>query len=83
MGRKIKEECGVFGILEQAGTDIAPDIFLGLTALQHRGQEACGIAVSETEGTVGNCSFRKDTKSCPPLYAVMQIWESRKKQSSI
>ena len=60
MGRKIKEECGVFGILEQAGTDIAPDIFLGLTALQHRGQEACGIAVSETEGTVGNCSFRKD-----------------------
>lgn len=60
MGRKIKEECGVFGILEQAGTDIAPDIFLGLTALQHRGQEACGIAVSDTGGPAGNCSFRKD-----------------------
>ena len=60
MGRKIKEECGVFGILEQAGTDIAPDIYLGLTALQHRGQEACGIAVSDTEGPAGNCSFRKD-----------------------
>ncbi len=60
MGRKIKEECGVFGILEQPGTNVAPDIFLGLTALQHRGQEACGIAVSDTAGPAGNCSCRKD-----------------------
>ncbi len=60
MGRKVKEECGVFGILEQPGTDVAADIFLGLTALQHRGQEACGMAVSDTAGPAGNCSCRKD-----------------------
>ena len=39
---KIKEECGVFGIL---GIDNTASLTaLGLHALQHRGQEACGIA---------------------------------------
>ena len=45
---KIKEECGVFGIYDLDGENVATSIYYGLTALQHRGQEACGIAVSDT-----------------------------------
>jgi amidophosphoribosyltransferase len=39
---KFREECGVFGILNQK--DAANLVYLGLYALQHRGQESCGIA---------------------------------------
>lgn len=46
----LKEECGVFGIYDFDGGDIASTIYYGLFALQHRGQESCGIAVSETGG---------------------------------
>ena len=42
---KLKEECGVFGIYNPDGSAAAPSIYYGLSALQHRGQEACGIAV--------------------------------------
>jgi amidophosphoribosyltransferase len=37
------EECGVFGIYDQAG-NCARSTYYGLYALQHRGQEQCGIA---------------------------------------
>ena len=47
------EECGVFGIYDFDGNDIAQTIYYGLFALQHRGQESCGIAVSDTEGPKG------------------------------
>ena len=50
----IKEECGVFGILNPCGEDAAASIYYGLSALQHRGQESCGIAVSDTNGPKGN-----------------------------
>lgn len=43
----IHEECGVFGIYENESTNLAQEIYLGLYALQHRGQEACGIAVCD------------------------------------
>ena len=43
---KLKEECGVFGIYDLDGQDVASAIYYGLFALQHRGQESCGIAVS-------------------------------------
>ena len=44
----IHEECGVFGIYERNNSStIAHDVYRGLTALQHRGQEAAGIAVNE------------------------------------
>ena len=44
---KIREECGVFGIF---GMDNAASLTaLGLHALQHRGQEACGIATCDGE----------------------------------
>ena len=40
------EECGVFGIWSPRRKNVAQDIYLGLYALQHRGQESCGITVS-------------------------------------
>ena len=44
---KIKEECGVFGIFNNK--DAAALTALGLHALQHRGQEACGIVTCDTK----------------------------------
>ena len=38
---KLKEECGIFGISNHA--DASTLVALGLHALQHRGQEGCGI----------------------------------------
>lgn len=46
----IQEECGVFGMYDFDGNDVASTIYYGLFALQHRGQESCGIAVSDTNG---------------------------------
>jgi len=43
----IHEECGVFGIFEPNATNVAETTYLGLYALQHRGQESCGIAVCD------------------------------------
>ena len=40
------EECGVFGIFDRDGLKIAPLVYYGLFALQHRGQESCGIAIN-------------------------------------
>ncbi|MFV0527933.1 MAG: amidophosphoribosyltransferase [Lachnospiraceae bacterium] len=51
---KLKEECGVFGIYDFAGGDVASSIYYGLLSLQHRGQESCGIAVSDTQGPKGS-----------------------------
>ncbi len=49
----LHEECGVFGIYDFDGNDVASTIYYGLFALQHRGQESCGIAVSDTDGPKG------------------------------
>lgn len=57
---EIKEECGVFGIYDLDGENITPSVYYGLTSLQHRGQEACGLAVSDTKGERGNIQFCKD-----------------------
>lgn len=43
----IHEECGVIGIFEKQNTDVAHSVYLGLYALQHRGQESCGIVVCD------------------------------------
>ncbi|MBO4998470.1 MAG: amidophosphoribosyltransferase [Lachnospira sp.] len=56
---KIHEECGVFGIYDFDGNDVAATIYYGLFALQHRGQESCGIAVSDTKGPKGIVSTHK------------------------
>ena len=43
----IHEECGVFGVLASEPTDVASICYYGLYALQHRGQESCGIVVND------------------------------------
>ena len=43
----LHEECGVFGIYDHSGeTDMASAVYYALYALQHRGQESCGIAIN-------------------------------------
>ncbi len=56
---KAHEECGVFGMYDFDGNDVAASIYYGLFALQHRGQESCGIAVSDTEGPKGVVQTKK------------------------
>lgn len=56
---ELHEECGVFGMYDFDGADVASTIYYGLFALQHRGQESCGIAVSETDGPKGQVSSYK------------------------
>lgn len=65
---KIHEECGVFGIYSPEKTDVATTTYYGLFALQHRGQESCGIVVNDrgvfnSYKDVGlvNDVFKKDT----------------------
>ena len=43
----LREECGVFGIFSPTLRDVAHDVYYGLFALQHRGQESCGIVVND------------------------------------
>jgi len=74
---KLNEECGVFGISNSA--DAAALTALGLHALQHRGQEGCGIVTFDGNkyysekrfGLVGdNFNKEKVLKSLPGNYAV-------------
>jgi len=55
----LHEECGVFGVYDLDGVDVASTVYYGLFALQHRGQESCGIAVSDTEGPKGKVMASK------------------------
>ncbi|MGN0593533.1 MAG: amidophosphoribosyltransferase [Hominimerdicola sp.] len=43
----LHEECGVFGIYTDKTQDVASQTYIALYALQHRGQEACGIVVND------------------------------------
>ncbi len=43
----LREECGVFGIYSPKTADVANAVYYGLFALQHRGQESCGIVVND------------------------------------
>ncbi|MBE5767571.1 MAG: amidophosphoribosyltransferase [Clostridiales bacterium] len=44
---KLHEECGLFGIYSRERKNLAADCYYALYALQHRGQESCGIAVND------------------------------------
>lgn len=67
-----REACGVVGVYSK-GEDVARDVFFGLYALQHRGQESAGIASSDGEsirlrtsmGLVGQ-AFQEDDLSYLP-----------------
>ncbi|MCI6639270.1 MAG: amidophosphoribosyltransferase [Pygmaiobacter massiliensis] len=55
---KLHEECGVFGVYDRGEVgDVARLSYYGLYALQHRGQESCGIAVNDD----GVINLHKDT----------------------
>lgn len=43
----LREECGVFGVIAPEPMDVANISYYGLYALQHRGQESCGIVVND------------------------------------
>lgn len=53
--KRIGEECGVFAVYDPEG-DCARTAYYGLYALQHRGQESCGIAVNNNR----DISYYKD-----------------------
>ena len=53
---EIHEECGVFGVYTQERADVASLAYYALYALQHRGQESCGIVVNDD----GLFSYHKD-----------------------
>ena len=55
----LHEECGVFGIYDINGGNVAHTVYYGLLSLQHRGQESCGIAVSDTSEPKGKVISRK------------------------
>ncbi len=56
----LREACGIFGMYDFSGGDVASSIYYGLFALQHRGQESAGIAVSDTEAPKIQVSSHKD-----------------------
>lgn len=61
---KPHEECGVFGIYDNDGLDCAKISYYALYALQHRGQESCGIAVNDD----GNIICHKDMGLVPEVF---------------
>jgi len=61
---KLNEECGVFGVYDNDGFDCARLTYYGLYALQHRGQESCGIAVND-DGTI---VYHKDIGLVPEVF---------------
>ncbi|MGN0417222.1 MULTISPECIES: amidophosphoribosyltransferase [Anaerostipes] len=65
---KLGEECGVFGIYDFDGNDVASTIYYGLFALQHRGQESCGITVADTNGPKGNICTKKGMGLCNEVF---------------
>ena len=65
---ELHEECGVFGMYDFDGNDVASEIYYGLFALQHRGQESCGIAVSDTEGPKGKVNAYKGMGLCNEVF---------------
>lgn len=57
--QKLHEECGVFGAYSIGGNNVSSLIYYGLSALQHRGQESCGIAVTNTSADKAEVNFHK------------------------
>ncbi len=74
---KLREECGIFGV--SSHEDASALVALGLHALQHRGQEGCGIVSydgnnyhsEKRQGLVGDHFTKKEViKNLPGKYAI-------------
>lgn len=61
---KLHEECGVFGMCSVDNHDCAKITYYALYALQHRGQQSCGIAVNDD----GNIIYKKDMGLVPDVF---------------
>ena len=48
-GDRPREECGVFGVFSPERQPLAPLVYYGLYALQHRGQESAGIVMNDDD----------------------------------
>ncbi len=60
---KAKEACGVYGIYTKKEEDeLAPIVGVGLMALQHRGEESCGIAINRRRSNNSYKGFRISIK---------------------
>lgn len=64
----LHEECGVFGMYDMNSGNVANSIYYGLFALQHRGQESCGIAVTDTKGKKGSYNVYKGMGLCNEVF---------------
>lgn len=64
MFNSIHEECGVFGIYSKNTADVAAQTYYALYALQHRGQESCGIVVNDC----GLFRYHKDIGLVPEVF---------------
>jgi amidophosphoribosyltransferase len=78
---KLNEECGIFGIYAP-DRSVSEIIFYGLQALQHRGQESAGIAVSDGENILiykdlGLASQVFNEQNLAPLQGYLGIGHSR------
>ncbi len=76
-----REECGVLGVSLASG-DVASTAFFGLYALQHRGQEAAGLAVSDGRAVrihkgMGLVPQVFDAASMAPLKGSLAIGHTR------
>lgn len=66
----IHEECGIFGIYSKSDSiDVAREAYMALYALQHRGQESCGIAVNDR----GIILSQKDIGLVPDVFNEMVL----------
>lgn len=61
---KFRDECGVFGVFNNEEHDVARMTYYALYALQHRGQESCGIAVNDN----GTIVHHKDMGLVPEVF---------------
>lgn len=76
----LHEECGVFGIFTKNGeVDVVRETYFALYALQHRGQQSCGIAVNDD----GNIMCHKDAGLVPDVFNEMVVNHLSGGQSAI
>ena len=66
---KLHEECGLFGVYNTNGMDVVSACYYALYALQHRGQESCGIAVNDG----GVIRYYKDSGLVEEVFAKEEI----------